>query len=351
MRQRLSRIRTLRPSSPVGVLLSGAGLLGLLALVAAASRAHHTPGGHPGIHQPPAGVGNYVFSILAVVFVGMFLFLLYLWFSERDLLVQSRLQRKRGPYKVILFVVVVALLASLATRLFPDFVRHRQEEARQRIHPGAASKQKHKPIKGHFNPRPPEFQWIPVFVATAAGMVLLGFIGLRAMRRARNELVAAHRLEQAFEALLDDTLADLYAEQDPRAAIIKAYGRMEQVFGSYGLPRERSEAPMEYLERALGELRASGSSLRRLTMLFQWAKFSDHEVASWMRDDAIKALVTVRDELHANRLWDEQRDEEARRLREKLAASQGKDEREWGENPFTGLKEQAKGNIYGRRGI
>ena len=55
----------------------------------------------------------------------------------------------------------------------------------------------------------------------------------------------------------------------------------------------------------LPELRASGAALRRLTGLFQWAKFSAHDVDPTMRDEAIGALVEVRDELRANRLEEE----------------------------------------------
>ena len=37
--------------------------------------------------------------------------------------------------------------------------------------------------------------------------------------------------------------------------------------------------------------------MHRLTDLFEWAKFSQHEPEPAMRDEAIDALVAVRDEL------------------------------------------------------
>ena len=83
------------------------------------------------------------------------------------------------------------------------------------------------------------------------GLAVLGFIGVRTLRRERQGLAEAHALQLEFEELVEDTLADLYAEVDPRKAIIAAYARVERVFASYGLPREPSEAPVEYLERAL----------------------------------------------------------------------------------------------------
>src|SRR5712692_11885353 len=94
-----------RLTSPGGLLAIGVGLLVLLGLVVAASRAHHTPGGHAGVHQPPSGVGDYVFSIFAVLVVSGGLFLLYLWFSERDLLAENRRRRQgKGTYKALFFL-------------------------------------------------------------------------------------------------------------------------------------------------------------------------------------------------------------------------------------------------------
>ena len=50
--------------------------------------------------------------------------------------------------------------------------------------------------------------------------------------------------------------------------------------------------------------------------LFEWAKFSAHDVEPSMRDEAIGALLEVRDELQANRLEDERRQAAGGRARE-----------------------------------
>ncbi len=104
---------------------------------------------------------------------------------------------------------------------------------------------------------------------------------------------------EAVAAILDDTLEDLRGERDPRRAVIATYARMERALAAHGLPRQRSEAPFEYLERALEELSASASSASRLTRLFEWARFSHHAVEPDMKEEAIKALEAVRDELTA----------------------------------------------------
>src|SRR5207253_6825563 len=106
-----------RAVSPRAVVALGVGLLVLLGLVAAASRTHHTPGGHAGIHQPPSGVGDYMFSIFAVLVVSGALFLLYLWFSERGLLAENRRRRQgRGMHKALVLLLLFGLLAALVAR-------------------------------------------------------------------------------------------------------------------------------------------------------------------------------------------------------------------------------------------
>jgi Domain of unknown function (DUF4129) len=81
--------------------------------------------------------------------------------------------------------------------------------------------------------------------------------------------------------------------------VIAAYSRMERSLASFGLPRRPFEAPVEYLSRVLEELRSGSPAARRLTHLFERAKFSQHRIDAGMKDQAIDAVVTLRDELRA----------------------------------------------------
>jgi hypothetical protein len=123
---------------------------------------------------------------------------------------------------------------------------------------------------------------------------------LAATRPARRPLRPWRELSQEQVALaLDESLDDLRNEPDLRRAIIAAYARMERALAVGGLPRRPSEAPFEYIARALRQLDASADAAEHLTVLFEWAKFSQHEPEPSMRDEAIEALVAVRDELRA----------------------------------------------------
>jgi hypothetical protein len=72
---------------------------------------------------------------------------------------------------------------------------------------------------------------------------------------------------------------------------------MEDVLALNGLPRRAPEAPREYLDRALTRMNVSQRSLVSLTNLFELAKFSPHEIHEGNREEAIRALADVRDEL------------------------------------------------------
>jgi len=275
--------------------------------------------------------------------------LLYVWFTEREAIAQTRAARgKKSTYRALAFVFIFGLVAVVVPRLhFLQSLRPKSDPE-AKINPGAHPKSTQKPL-GPKAERPPKLEWIPIFVATGAGVAVLGYIGLRMLRRSRGELLERHLLERQFESLLDETLDDLYAQKDPRTAIIAAYARMERLFASAGLARHPYEAPLEYLRRALGELRASGAALGRLTGLFQRAKFSAHEVDESMRSEAIEALTQVRDELRAKREEDLMHRARAEAIRNERRDQLG--DAEPGDDPFVAAAEKARGSIYsGGRG-
>ena len=104
---------------------------------------------------------------------------------------------------------------------------------------------------------------------------------------------------EALVAAIEAALLDLEGEDDPRRAVIKAYARMETVLRAQGLPREPSEAPLEYLDRVLRELGGRAAEVDRLTELFEQAAFSQHEVGLAMRDEAVAAFHALRESLAA----------------------------------------------------
>ena len=140
-----------------------------------------------------------------------------------------------------------------------------------------------------------------IFALPMLGLLLLG-AGLFVLARRRRPAAPppAEPVAEAVVAVLDDTLDDLRDERDPRRAVIAAYARMEDVMAAHGLARRPAETPYEYLARVLTDLRASESSAKRLTDLFEWAKFSTHDVTERMRLEAISCLTELRDEIRSS---------------------------------------------------
>jgi hypothetical protein len=165
------------------------------------------------------------------------------------------------------------------------------------IRPGQNGAHHPHPITGT---RSLQFRWSELVVVFGLLLVASAVIAAKLSRQdpRRPSAVAPEALADA----LDQSLDDLRADADLRRAIVAAYARMETALAAAGVPRRPAEAPLEYLERVLLSLDTSAEAVRRLTDLFEWARFSHHEPEPSMRDDAVDALSAVRDELRASEL-------------------------------------------------
>ncbi len=156
------------------------------------------------------------------------------------------------------------------------------------------------PEQGQPAPYEPSVSWVPIAVVVLlliAGIVAYVVAERRGRRGGRSDAALAEQLA----VVLDDTLDDLRAEADPRRAIIAAYARLERVLAANGVPRHAAETSDEYLSRVLHDLELDSGAVERLTRLFTRAKFSQHDVDTAMKEEAIDALAQVRDELRLTR--------------------------------------------------
>jgi hypothetical protein len=281
---------------------SGIALMALLALVAVASRAHR-PGGGSGAESahPPALIGDYLATIaLITIPIGSVLVLWGLTQSRRLSALEGKTNWRRT---LVTFVVLSLLLAAGVFAVdrhggFALFRRDAQETTPASTTPASirAKKARHPRVAP---PRRAHFQWLPALVLGSVVLGLAASMGAAALLRRRegDAVDEEAALAAALQEVLADSLDDLRAERDPRRAVIRTYARMETTFAAYGVAREESEAPLEYLARVLDSLRVSAYAVRRLTQLFERAKFSPHEVDAEMKDGAIKALAGLRAEL------------------------------------------------------
>jgi hypothetical protein len=142
-------------------------------------------------------------------------------------------------------------------------------------------------------------QALPAAIAAAA---LLALVGLAtAMAAARRRLRSEPESQPASAAgelagAIERSLRDLRAGGDARLGVIRCYVRMERALAGAGVERGPAEAPREYLARVQSALGGTEAA-RRLTALFEEARFSAHRIGEPMRAAALEALEQLRAEL------------------------------------------------------
>jgi hypothetical protein len=271
-------------------------LLALVGLVAIAAAGRAPAGGEsrPSGHAPTLLV-DYV-STIAVLFVPVGAILI-IWaaFARRQR--QASRGGKRGRLRALLTVVLLVVVLGGAAVVRSQFAStfHKPSAITSTI-PGST-----KGKKGQPKPAPQyqaHFRWLPLVILGSLVLAFGAATGFVAYRRRYGTLPEGPTAAEV-SAVLTETLDDLYREPDPRKAVIAAYAKMERSLAVRGMPREPSEAPLEYLERILDYVQASSHSVRRLTKLFGRARFSPHEIDARMKRDAIESLTGLRAELEA----------------------------------------------------
>lgn len=282
------------PTGPRGrlgwALLAPVALLVLVGVVVVASSGHAVGRGSLESEEATGAFATLLFALGAIWVAGLLVASpLMTGLTARAEVVHRR--RWSEAFILLLLVVAILFLLSSAGRL-----GNRGQTATQPVQTIGQQDP-----RGRGSGRPletPPIDW--VIVLSVFGVALVAFASIAGMlirgnKHVRREVAA----RKALAEILDDTLDDLRAEKDPRKAVIAAYSRMERSLASFGLPRRPFEAPVEYLGRVLEELRSGSSAARRLTHLFERAKFSQHSIDAAMKDEAIDAVVTLRDELRA----------------------------------------------------
>jgi hypothetical protein len=262
---------------------------GLLAIAALASHGRPLNGSHG--TGPTSHFFDYVFTTVALFVLAIAVIVVWSLLGAKP----DKAAQNRPKYNLVqlLFSLAASLLLGWFL-LHAHFHRPPKAKTTKSAKPGAPGKvTANKP-----NPavlRGARLRWDEV--AIVATLLAAAGVAAFAGRSAKPMKPLWRRSQDEVALSLDESLDDLRSEPDLRRAIIAAYARMERTLAAAGIPRRPAEAPLEYLARALHDLDASSSAVTRLTDLFEWAKFSHHEPDASMRDEAIDALVTLRDEL------------------------------------------------------
>jgi hypothetical protein len=269
----------------------------LLAVVAVVARGRPLGSGSGTNSGLPLTFWDYVFTtFLIFVILLMILGLVAFVYLRRERMVTAT--QNRSTVRSLAFLLgIAALIAFVGHNIDLQHLLHPNGSATTTLtDPTAGGK------TGHHRSAPArhvQFRWDELAIILG---VLIALGAAAYMTRSRLLPPSRRGAPEELAAALDESIDDLRTEPDLRRAIVAAYARMERALAAAGIPRHRAEAPLEYMERALLTLDTSAAAVRTLTDLFALARFSQHEPDPSMRDEAIDALVAVRDELRASEL-------------------------------------------------
>ncbi len=280
--------------------LLGLAALGLLLVAVAVASTGSVPASAGGSRRPSASFLDALISLFLLMMAFGALLWAYVLLLRKDVAAQAAAARRnRSPWvSAAAFALGFGMLALFVRWLSVDDGLRQRIAARIRPRPANAAGG-NVMAPGDYRP---EFATRPVLLVLGllAVAVAAWYLSYRARRRRLEPM--SESLLPALADVLEETLDDLRAETDPQRAVIAAYARMERALGAYGLPRSPAEAADEYLERIFSDLEVSRRAISRLTALFVWAKFSSHDVAAEMKQEAIEALEAVREELRATEI-------------------------------------------------
>jgi hypothetical protein len=267
----------------------GAVVTALLVVAGIASHGRPLTPGHGA--GPTASFFDYVLTTLVIVVVGTLVVVAWILRGDRV----GGGPPRRGKWHIwtqFLFVGGAVLLAELLMHTkFEQRLRNLAQQHPKQEPQVPPYRVPHTSTHG----RSAHLRWDEIAVVLVIVLAAAAYFWFT--RPGRKPLRELARRRNVLTRALEDSLDDLRSDPDVRRAIIAAYARMERALGAAGVPRRAAEAPFEYLERSLVELDASRDAAQRLTDLFERAKFSHHELGEPMRDEAIDALVAVRDDL------------------------------------------------------
>jgi len=279
---------------PVKAALLAVGIVGLLVVIAMAARGSHpTVAGRVTSRPVPNAVQDSFVTLLALAYVAVIVAIVVGFLRHRG--------RWKDPQsRWLANFVLVLVLMGIATAIgyygmTHSHLRHKVANAQAQQAGGsgrAGARLRPRPVPA----RAAHFEW-PLALALAGFLLLGGTLAYVRGRRPPGGPADGQTLEAALAAALETTIDDLRRERDPRRAVIAAYAQMERTLARHGLRRSPAEAPLEYLARVLRRLEVREGAVRTLTALFEYAKFSPHEIDAAMKDDAIGALVAMREDL------------------------------------------------------
>jgi NADH:ubiquinone oxidoreductase subunit 6 (subunit J) len=139
--------------------------------------------------------------------------------------------------------------------------------------------------------------WAVILAFALAALAVLAALIVLVRQNPETPAPRRRRLHRGLIKEIEASERDLRTIDDPRAAVIACYSRMQKAVTVAGVGRRESDTPFELLDRLALDDRIPQIVARRLTELFETAKFSLRPVDENMRMQALDCLGRVREAL------------------------------------------------------
>lgn len=142
----------------------------------------------------------------------------------------------------------------------------------------------------------PDLTWLWLTVgglALASAAVVLIRAARRRISRASGVRLNQENDTESLGSWVDQGIAEILSERDPRRAILTCYAVMERRLGKIGIQRSSEETALEYERRVLERSGAPLKPVHALTELFHLAGYSSHAINESMRQSAIGSLLEI----------------------------------------------------------
>ncbi len=284
-----------------------AGLVALILLLLTALAAQASYGSV--LTQPRRGLSAVTFQplgqlglVVAVVVVELGVLAALFYFPWRKLRSDGELPPRpnfrRRSWLALISTPLLLLLVEVVVLLL---VLHRRSQARPL--PAHGEGLVHQP---HLH-QAPLTSAVLIPEATALAAVVVLFLVLLALLRRRSiqRWLLRYRpdeeqtpdTEAVLLAALDSGLQEVRAGADLRAAVIRAYQRLERALAARGVGRLPFETALEHMARAARQLALAERPLTVLSRLFEVSRFSVRPISPEMREQAEAALLDLRHQL------------------------------------------------------
>lgn len=148
-----------------------------------------------------------------------------------------------------------------------------------------------------------------IIVGYASGIIVLiiavvgAFIMLQAVRETGWEYEEPpqdspeERAKESALLAVQEAIYRIEAEEDFRMAVMRCYRRLCEALEEHGVPSVEYQTAREYESAVSGVLDIPADPLSALTILFEEARYSLHEIGKKEQSRALSSLVDIRDHL------------------------------------------------------